>query len=129
MANFLYLFAFGLYNVCLCPGSAASACQGPLWMVRGPAHGPCVDVVQLATTSWASVRIALSVFEALALAVPHSSRDSSVVSCRDERHPSQNRGNRHNVDLWFRLRLIQQLSPALAGLAPPWGDSPVKRQA
>ena len=47
-------------------------------MVRGPAlsaHGPLVDKVQLAATSGASVLIALSVFEELALIVPQSSSD------------------------------------------------------
>ena len=32
-----------------------SACQGPLWMVRGPAHCPRVDAVKLAATPWASL--------------------------------------------------------------------------
>ena len=110
-------------NVCLIPGSA---CQGPFWMVRGPEHGPPVDVVEIAATPWAPVLVALSIFEELLLAVPHSRRDGSVVSSRDERQPSQNGGNRHNVDLRLRLWLIQQLSPALACLAPPRGDTPVK---
>ena len=65
-------------------------CQGPLRMVRGPAHGPRVDVVKLAATPWAPVFVALSIFEELALAVPHSSKDGSVVSSRDERQPTQN---------------------------------------
>ena len=95
-------------------------------MVRRPAHGPRIDVVKLAATSWAPILVALSMFEELALAVPHSSRDGSVISSRYERKPSQNRGNRHNVDLWLRLRLIQELSSALAYLAPPRGYSPVK---
>ena len=82
-------------HVCLLPGSA---CQGPLSVVRGPAHGPRVDVVKLAATPWAPVLVALSIFEELAFAVPHSSRNGSVVSGRNEREPSQNRGNGHNVD-------------------------------
>ena len=42
---------------------------GPLWMVRGPAHGPWVDVVQLAATSWVPVfvTVTLSIFEELTL--------------------------------------------------------------
>ena len=52
-------------------------------MVGGPAHGPRVDLVKLAATPWAAVLVALSIFEELALAVPHSSRDGSVVSRRD----------------------------------------------
>ena len=90
-------------------------------------HGPQVDVVKLAATPWPPVLAALSIFEELAFAVPHSSRDGSVVSSRDERQPAQNRRNRHNVDLWIRLRLIQQLSSDLACLAPPRGDSPVQQ--
>ena len=95
-------------------------------MVRGPAHGPRVDVVKLAATPWASVLVALSMFEELFFAVPHSIRDGSVVSSRDERQPAQNQRNRHNVDLWIGLLLIQQLSPTLACLAPPRRDSPVE---
>ena len=53
-------------------------------MVRGPPHGPLVDVVELAATPWAPVLVALSIFKELAFAVPHSSRDGSVVSSRDE---------------------------------------------
>ena len=64
-------------------------------MVRGPAHGPLVDVEELAATPWAPVRVALSIFKALAFAVPHGSRDGSVVFSRDERQPAQNRRNRH----------------------------------
>ena len=54
-------------------------------MVRGPAHGPLVDVVKRAATPWEPVFVVHSIFEELALAVPHSSRDGSVVSSRDER--------------------------------------------
>ena len=104
-----------------------SACQWPLRMVSGPAHGARVDVIKLAATPWAPVLVALSIFEELLFAVPHSRRDGSVVSSRDERQPAQNRRNRHNVDLWIRLRLIQQLSSDLACLVPPRGDSPVEQ--
>ena len=79
-------------------------------MVRGPAYGPRVDVVKLAATPSAPVLVTLSIFEDLAFVVPHSSRDGSVVSSRDERQPAQNRRNRHNIDLWIRLRQIKQLS-------------------
>ena len=62
--------ACGLHYVCLLQGSA---CQGPLRVVRGPAHCPQVDVVKLASaaTPWAPVLVALSIFEELVLAVPH----------------------------------------------------------
>ena len=46
--------------------------------LRGPAYGPRVDVVQLTATSCAPVLIAITAFEELALAVPHSSWDGSV---------------------------------------------------
>ena len=59
-------------------------------MVRGLAHGPRVNVVKLAATPWAPVLVALSMFEELLFAVPHISRDCSVVSSRDERQPPQN---------------------------------------
>ena len=86
------MFAFSQSNtepnhVCLLPGSA---CQGPLQMVRGPAHGPLVDVVKPAATPWVPVLVALSIFGEKALAVPHSSRDGPVVSSRNKREPSQN---------------------------------------
>ena len=46
-------------------------------------NGPRVDVVKLAATPWAPVLVALAIFEELAFAVPHCSRDGSVVSqCR-----------------------------------------------
>ena len=92
-------------------------------------HSPLVDVVKLVATPWAPVLVAISIFAELAFAVPHcidSSRDGSVVSCRDERLPSKNGGNSHNVDIWILFLLIQQPSPALACLAPPRGNSPVK---
>ena len=97
-------------------------------MVRGPAHGPRVDVLKIAATPWAPVLVAFFMFEELLFAVPHSSRDCSVASSRDERQPSQYGENGHHVDLRLRLRLrlIQQLSPSLACLAPLRGDSPVK---
>ena len=68
-----------MHYVRLLPGSA---CQRQLRMVRGPlaAHGPRVNVVKLAPALWLPVFIALSIFEELALADPHSSRDGSVVS-------------------------------------------------
>ena len=65
---------------------------------------PKVDVVKLAATPWAPDLVALSMFEELLFAVPHSSRDGSVVTSRDERQPFQNGGNRHNVDLLLLLR-------------------------
>ena len=71
-------------------------------MVGGPAHGPRVDVVELAATPWAPVLVTRSGFEELLFAVPHSRRDGSVVSSRDERQPSQNGGDRvHYASLWF----------------------------
>ena len=75
-------------------------------MVRGLAHGPRVNVVKLAATPWAPVLVALSMFEELLFAVPLSSRICFVVSSRDERQPPQNGGNRHNVGLLLRFRLI-----------------------
>ena len=39
----------------------------------------------------------VSIFEELALAVPHNSRDGSVVSSRDERQPAQNYGRAPGV--------------------------------
>ena len=53
-----------MHEVLLLPGSA---CQGPLRMVRGPAHGSLVDAVKLGATPWAPVLVALFIFEELVL--------------------------------------------------------------
>ena len=63
-------------------------------MVRGPAYGPLVDIVKLAATPWAPVLVALSIFEELA-ALPHSSRDGSVVSSDS---PPGTRGSPSKID-------------------------------
>ena len=77
-------FVFGLARVCiryvrLLPGSA---CQGSLRMVGGPAHGPRVDLVKLASSACHSLGACpchTLLFEELLFAVPHSRRDGSVV--------------------------------------------------
>jgi hypothetical protein len=98
--------------------------HGPLGMVGGPAHGPGVDIVQSAATSRLSDLITPSVLKELALAVPHGSGNCPVIPGRGERQPSQNEGDRHDVDHRIRLGLIQQLRPALACLAPPIRNPP-----
>jgi hypothetical protein len=104
-----------------------SASKGLLRMFRRPAHGPRVDVIQLAASAWAPIIITPSIFKQVLLAISHYSRDGSVVSDRDERQPSHNGGGRHDVDdrLWFGL--IQLLRPALTSLHPPRGGIPVRR--
>ena len=57
--------------------------------VRGLFGWSKAQHIKLAATSWAPVLEALSIFKELVLAVPHSSRDDSVVSSRDERQPAQ----------------------------------------
>ena len=57
---------------------------GASWMVRGLARGPRVDVVKLDAIPWAPVLVANSIFKELVLAVPHSSRNGSVISSRNE---------------------------------------------
>ena len=59
-------------------------------MVRGPTHGSLVDAVKLAATPWVPVLVTFSIFEEMAFAVFHSSRDDSVVSSRDKRQRAQN---------------------------------------
>ena len=51
-------------------------------------------------------------------------RNGAVVPRGDERQPSQDGGDWHNIDDRL-LRLIQQLRPALTGHPPPGEDSPV----
>ena len=60
------------------------ASQGLLGMVGGPAHGPRVDVVQLAACARArGALVTLAKLEELLLAMPHRRRDGAVVPCRD----------------------------------------------
>ena len=54
-------------------------------MFRGPAHGPRVDVAQLAACARArGALVTLAILEELLLAMPHRRRDGAVVPCRDE---------------------------------------------
>jgi len=101
------------------------ASQGLLGMVGGPAHGPRVDVVQLAACARArGALVTLAILEELLLAMSHRRRDGAVVPCRDEGQPPQNGGDGDNVDDGPRLRLIQLLRSALARLPPPAGGVP-----
>jgi len=94
-------------------------------MVGGPAHGPRVDVVQLAACARArGALVTLAIFEELLLAMSHRRRDGAVVPCRDEGQPSQNGGDGDNVDDGPGLGLIQLLRSALARLPPPAGGVP-----
>ena len=94
-------------------------------MVGGPAHGPRVDVVQLAACARArGALVTLAKLEELLLAMSHRRRDGAVVPCRDEGQPPQNGGDRDNVDDVPRLGLIQLLRSALASLPPPAGGVP-----
>ena len=54
------------------------ASQGLLGMVRGPAHGPRVDVVQLAACARArGAFVTLAILEELLLAMSHRRRDGA----------------------------------------------------
>ena len=48
-------------------------------MVGGPAHGPRVDVVQLAACARARTLVTLAILKQLLLAMSHRCRDSAVV--------------------------------------------------
>ena len=97
-------------------------------MVGGPAHGPRVDVVQLAACTRARrALVALAILKQLLLAISHRRRDGAVVSRRDERQPPQDGGDGDDVDDGPGLGLIQLLRPALARLPPPGGGVPVDR--
>jgi hypothetical protein len=98
-------------------------------MVRGPAHGPRVDVVQLAACSRArSALVTPAIIKEILLAMPHLRRDGAVVPRRDEGQPPQNGGDGNNVDDGPRLRLVQLLRSALACLPPPGGGVPAADQ-
>ena len=90
--------------------------QGLLGVVGGPAHGPRVDVVQLAARAWTPGLVAPSVLEELMLAIAHRSRNGAVIPHGDKRQPAQNTCDGHHVGYLVRLWLIQLLSPALASL-------------
>ncbi len=95
-------------------------------MVRGPAHGPRVDVLQLAACAKASALVTLAILKALLLVMPHRCRDGhgAVVPCRDEVQTSRNGGDEDNVDDGPRLGLVQPrlLRSALVRLPPPGGN-------
>ena len=93
-------------------------------MVGGPAHGPRVDVVQLAACARARTLVTLAILKQLLLAMSHRCRDGAVVPRRDEGQPSQNGGDGDNVDDGPGLGLIQLLRSALARLPPPGGGVP-----
>ena len=97
-------------------------------MVGGPAHGPGVDVVQLAARARARALVTLAVLKVVLLAMPHICRDGAVVPRRDEGQPPQNGGDGDDVDNGPRLRLVQLLRSALARLPPPGGGVPVADQ-
>ena len=94
-------------------------------MVGGPAHGPRVDVVQLAACARArGALVTLAKLEELLLAMSHCRRDGAVFPCRDEGQSPHNGGDGDNVDDGPRLRLIQLLRFALTCLPPPAGVVP-----
>ena len=63
-------------------------------MVGGPAHGPRVDVVQLAAGARARAALVTPpIIKELRLAMPHLRRDGAVVPHRDEGQPPQNGGD------------------------------------
>ena len=96
-------------------------------MVGGPAHGPRVDVVQLAACTRARALVALAILKELLLAVSHRRRDGAVVPRRNERQPPQDGGDGDDVDDGPWLGLIQLLRSALARLPPPGGGVPVAK--
>ena len=116
------------YALCLhALQTSHSPSHGPLGMVGGPAHGPGVDVEQRAAAARPPVLIALPELEEITPAIPHGSGNGAVIPGRDERQPSQNEVDRHDVDHRIRLGLIQELRSALACLAPPLRDPPAKQ--
>jgi hypothetical protein len=108
----------------LCRLGAHPSCLWLLGVVSGPAHGPRADVEELAASAWLPVLMTFSQRKEVSLAASQHLRNSAVVPSWNERQPSNDGGDWHNVDDWLLL-LIQLLRPALASLPPPRGDSPV----
>ena len=94
-----------------------SLASGP-GVVGGPAHGPQADVVEPGAGSRPPVLVAFSQRKEFPLEASQRSRNGAVVPRWDERQPSKDGGDWHNVDE-RRLRLIQLLRPAHASLLPP----------
>ena len=79
-------FGFGLHTLQL-----SLARQGLLGVVCGPAHGPRVDVVQLAVRAWTPGIVAPSVLErhrSTTRPNQHVSRATSRVGSKSARVPS-----------------------------------------
>ena len=107
----------------LCRLGAHPSCLWLLGVVSGPTHGPRADVEQLAASAWLPVLVAFSQGKEVPLAASQRRRNSAVAPSWNERQPSQDGGDWHNVEDWL-LRLIQLLRPALASLPPPSGGAP-----
>ena len=101
-----------------------ASCLWLLGVVCGPAHGPRADVKEPAARAWPPVLVAFPQWKETPLAASQLRRNGAVVPRGDERQPSQDEGDWHDVDDRLLL-LIQQLRPALAGHPLPGGDSPV----
>ena len=92
-------------------------------MVGGPAHGPRVDVVELAACARACTLVTLAILKQLLLVMSHRCRDGAVVPRRDEGQPSQNGGDGGNVDdgpgLAIAFSAMQTMSHPVRSLCPP----------
>jgi hypothetical protein len=84
-----------------------SACHWPLRVVGGPAHGPRAYVVEPAAGAWPPVLVAFSQRKELQLAASQRRRNGAVVPRGDERQPSEDGGDWHDVDA--RLPLVFRL--------------------
>jgi hypothetical protein len=102
----------------------SSASQGLLGVFGGPAHGPGVDVVQLAARAWTPVLVSPPMLEELCLAISHRSRNGAVIPHGDERQPTKNTGDGYHIGDRTWLGLIQLLCTALASLPPPRRGAP-----
>jgi hypothetical protein len=95
------------------------------WLVQlgWPSHGPRADVVEPAAGARLPVLVAFSQRKELPLAASQRIRNGAVVPCGDERQPSQDGGDWHNVDDRL-LRLIQLLRRTrFVPLTPAGGES------
>ncbi len=75
-----------------------AACHWLLGVVGGPAHGARADVVEPAAGARPPVLVAFPQQKELLLAASQRCRNGAAVPSGDERQPSQDGGDWHDID-------------------------------
>ena len=91
-------------------------------MVGGPAHGPRVDVVQLAACARARTLVTLAILKQLLFAMSHRCRDGAVVLPRAV-NPFFVQGSKPIV-IAMIVTTMQKMSHPLGLLRPPPNIAP-----